>query len=310
MKERICIGGYAGCGNLGDDAILEGYLSERRDRADITVLTGHPSRDRRRFSVKCVGRMRPLAVLFTLWRSHVFLCGGGSLLQNLTGNRSLLYYLSLLRLAQLCGCRTELLAAGIGPIEGKRALRWTVSVLRRCDRIGLRDGVSYRFLQSLGIPEDLLFLQKDPALRAFSVSPQRLRHLKFENGLRDGEGYCCIVPQAAPETALAAVTAELASLVAHTAVTPVFLLFDRHDDKTARRMQQKLGGIVVRPRDSSEARAWIGGSRFTVSQRLHPLIFAEGSHTPALGLSLTKQEPKIRAFCLEHRIPHLFVCEL
>lgn len=305
MERRICIGGYAGCGNLGDDAILEGYLNRLRDRSAITVLTGHPARDRKRFSVRCVGRMRPLTVLRTLKRSEVFLCGGGSLLQNLTGNRSLLYYLTLLRLAQLCGCRTQLLAAGIGPIEGRHALRLTLWVLRRCERIELRDGFSYHFLLSLGIPKDRLFLQEDPALHPVPIPRERLRYLKFEQGLRDGEQYCCIVPQAASSAIQKPFVEALADLLSHHAVTPVFLLFDHRDRKTACWMRQQLGGIMVIPREVSEARAWIGGSCLTVSQRLHPLILAKGSGTPALGISLTPQEPKLRAFCLEHDIPHL-----
>ena len=100
----VCIGGYAGCGNLGDDAILQGYLEKRAadgTRGRVTVLAGHPRRSSRRFGVRCVGRKNPIAVLWALLSSESLLCGGGSLLQNATGDLSLYYYLALVRCAVL-----------------------------------------------------------------------------------------------------------------------------------------------------------------------------------------------------------------
>ena len=108
------IGGYAGSGNMGDDAILQGYLEglTAEEKRRTVVLSGSPRWDGRRFGVRCVGRMRILSVALCMLRSDAFFLGGGSLLQNGTGNLSLLYYLGLLRLARFCSCKTEILAGG------------------------------------------------------------------------------------------------------------------------------------------------------------------------------------------------------
>ena len=80
-KYDLCIGGYAGCGNLGDDAILEGYLaslSAEQRKFRTVILTGRPRRDGRRFGVRCVGRKNLFSIFRCFLQSKVFVCGGGS----------------------------------------------------------------------------------------------------------------------------------------------------------------------------------------------------------------------------------------
>lgn len=53
-------------------------------------------------------------------KAHLFISGGGSLIQNATSRRSLRYYLWTLRHAKRCGCKVMMYGCGIGPIKGKR----------------------------------------------------------------------------------------------------------------------------------------------------------------------------------------------
>ena len=122
----ICIGGYFGCENLGDDLILEGFLSymqAKHPTVRLHVLTDAAAPPAH---VHAVRRRAPFSILWAFCRSHAFLCGGGSLLQNKTGNLSLVYYLTLLRLCALLGCRPILYAAkhltGNGASPRKAAL--------------------------------------------------------------------------------------------------------------------------------------------------------------------------------------------
>ena len=311
---RICIGGYAGCGNMGDDAILQAVLSAMPAGHRVTVLTGKPRLDSRRFGVPCVGRMRPFAVRKAIRECDRFLCGGGSLLQNETGMLSLVYYLSLLRYAQRLGRPTVLLAAGIGPIKGKFAEAWVLNTLRSCCRIELRDRVSLAYLLQRGIDSSKLHPVEDPALKLELPPLGRLEYLMHEHGMKARERYFCAVlrppVEGAAEGLTGAVAAELQGLRQHLQAVPVFPILDPADRGFTLSVAHCLGGRVVTLREPSEGLAWIGGAVALVSMRLHGLIFACRTGTPAIGLSSSPAEPKLRAFCEDRGMPHLFLREL
>ncbi len=302
-KGRICIGGYAGCGNLGDDAILLGYLRSLSyaERRRVTVLSGSPREDSRRFLVRCVGRKNPFSVLLAMLRSERFLCGGGSLLQNRSGRLSLLYYLSLLRLARICGCRTELISSGIGPITGEKNERRVAKELSHCERIGLRDAESYRYLRSLGIEEKKLTILPDLALRLDPPPPSRLTYLRHEKGMGEKGSYFCLAltkPREHPEIFLRTVSAAIRIFVKKYGLTPMFLVFDRREDRNFEgRIAKRVGGDVIFPRDATEAIAWLSGAEFLVGMRLHAILFSRMTATPCIGISPAPNEPKLRAFC-------------
>ncbi len=311
---KICIGGYAGCGNLGDDAILEGWLSEQGTGGEeITVLSGRPRLDRRRFGVRCVGRRDPFAIFFALLRADRFLCGGGSLLQNETGNLSLFYYLALLRLARLCGCETELLAAGVGPLRGKLARRLTAGELNRCRRLELRDADSAELLASVGVRRELMTVAPDPATRLSVPPPTRRLFLLREAGIAPEEPYLCISlhPVCEEKMTRRIITASLRYFLQKNRIRPLFLCFDRRSDAWAAQLFcRELGGAIAILRQATDALALIDGAHLLLSMRLHPLIFAQMTSTPAVAVSPSATEPKLRSFCAAAGFPHFFAPEL
>jgi polysaccharide pyruvyl transferase WcaK-like protein len=83
--------------------------------------------------------MDPLAVFRAIRRCDLLIFGGGSLLQNATSNRSLLYYLTLIGTANRLGKPVVLLSQGIGPLNGNWAKRAVVRGLRSVAGVTLRD---------------------------------------------------------------------------------------------------------------------------------------------------------------------------
>ena len=163
---HLLVGGYFGCGNLGDDAILLGLLSLLRELAPemrVSVLSGDPRATRALCHVDAYRRKSPLALLRAFLHADAFLLGGGSLLQNRTGRLSLAYYLGLLRLSHFLKKPTALFAAGIGPLLGETDRQKTRLVLSALFHVGLRDPLSLSALRSLGLPASLLSLGSDPA---------------------------------------------------------------------------------------------------------------------------------------------------
>ncbi|MBM3457741.1 MAG: polysaccharide pyruvyl transferase CsaB, partial [Armatimonadetes bacterium] len=106
MNAQILFSGYYGLGNAGDEAVLDASVELfRRERPTLalSVLSGNVAETQRRLRLRAVPRFHPVAVLAAVRASDLVLSGGGSLLQDRTSMKSLLYYLSVLILAKRLG---------------------------------------------------------------------------------------------------------------------------------------------------------------------------------------------------------------
>ncbi|MBQ9784478.1 MAG: glycosyltransferase [Clostridia bacterium] len=304
-KKAIAVGGYFGCGNVGDDLILRGLLTALRDTDPtlrVTALTGHPRTDARRFGIPCRARKNPFSVARTLLRADVFLCGGGSLLQNATSNRSLAYYLHLLRAARLLGARPILYAAGLGPLRGARARKKAAKTLSRCPYISLRDPASFRLSGRLGLDRARLHTSADPALFLPSPPDTRASFLLREAGLGETDRFFCVVLKGGRSTVDACrMCAAAARMIARRyALTPVFLVFDpTHDAHATRVAASVLGARVLRLREGADATAILSRAQCVLTMRLHAMILATAVGTPALGVCTDPRDEKIPAFARE-----------
>ena len=118
-KHNILVSGYYGFSNAGDDAILQsihdGIMSVGED-ISVTVLSNDPEQTAQRYGLDAVPRFSLSQVWNAMKECDLLLSGGGSLLQDRTSTRSLLYYLSLIHLAKRMGKKVALYANGIGPV--------------------------------------------------------------------------------------------------------------------------------------------------------------------------------------------------
>ena len=290
-KKRILIGGYFGCGNLGDDAILEGLLGEWKRQAPFlspTVLSGNPMQTRRRFGVASIYRFAPLSFLFCLLRADALLLGGGSLLQDLTSRRSLFYYLFLLKIAQLLRKPTVLCAAGIGPLMHSRSQKAVRKVLQECRSIGLRDEGSRRFLTELGIDPARLHTSADPALLLSARVCERKDEL-------------CIILKGGTGGSLTRrlLLAGVRNICRSFSLKPHFVIFDaKHDLRVTLGAWRELGGRLSRPSSPDEALTLLASCRAVLSMRLHGMILSALVGTPCVGVSPSELDKKTEAFAL------------
>ena len=302
MIPCIFLCGFYGCGNLGDDAILLSLLKGLRavmPDAELICSIGDDAnfstRLRAEWNVlRTVPRMHLPSLLRAIRESDVTVLGGGSLLQNATGTRSLCYYLSLLRMAKAFGKRTALLAGGLGPIDGKVPQRMTSSVLKRLDYASFRDRDSVLCASGFGV--SLPYLSADPALLLLPQE-EMLPYLPprfFLSCLRKKTN---IPPLRAAETILSLETL-------HGAVPVFYDLFPREDAeytssviseyyrvrKTAVRHVEALSpGIFL---------AAVQQSRLVYTARYHAALFAYSVGTP---FEVVGDDPKLHAIRREAR---------
>src|SRR5579863_8848418 len=165
---RIALSGYYGSGNTGDEAVLAGIVESfaRRgvaERADLTVLSADPDDTTQRHGLRAVDRMSLRAVREALRTSDLLLSGGGSLLQDTTSLRSLLYYLGVVRLARGGGTPVMFYAQGIGPLRRGVSRILVRRVADRVQYITVRDPGSADLLARIGVRRPPVEVTADPA---------------------------------------------------------------------------------------------------------------------------------------------------
>ena len=112
-KIDFLICGYYGYNNAGDEALLKSIIKNIRNLkpdVKIGVLVRKNTLYRDLKHIRKFNRFNPFSILKALSQSEVMLFGGGNLIQDATSTKSLLYYISLLKLAKFYGLKTMLYA--------------------------------------------------------------------------------------------------------------------------------------------------------------------------------------------------------
>ena len=151
-KMNILLCGYYGFHNAGDDATLHAVMDSIRSaapQAELTVLSGSPEETACLYRCRAAARFSLPAVCRALRACDALVFGGGSLLQDVTSTRSLLYYLLLLRAARLLGKKTMLFGNGIGPVLTAANRRRVAAAVRKIDCVTLRDEDSLHELEKM-----------------------------------------------------------------------------------------------------------------------------------------------------------------
>ncbi|MBS4026831.1 MAG: polysaccharide pyruvyl transferase CsaB, partial [Clostridia bacterium] len=165
--ETIVLSGYYGFDNGGDEAILYSIITELRrlkPGLKIIVLSNNPVKTEFTYGVQAANRWHLPSVVSVIREASLFISGGGSLLQDVTGTKSIIYYLGVVGIAQAMGVPTFFYSQGIGPINGLMGKKLIPLVANRVDRITVRDSKSARLLESLGVTKPEVVITADPVL--------------------------------------------------------------------------------------------------------------------------------------------------
>lgn len=291
---RAVILGYYGYGNLGDEISLGAIVSALRDAgtADITVIGRRPYSGILPDGVKLADGRSPYSLIAALAHCDILIAGGGTLLQNATGEKSLIYYTSLMRLAAAMGKEVRLYG-GVGPLIGKMARDRAAAALRSCSTVCVRDGGSAAAVKELcGIDavraDDPIFFthyseNNAPRSPHGEYVAVQIRKTAGGNGgnFSDSQGAA---------TALRA--AEMCrELRERAGARSVFVsMQDSYDLELCRLAASLCDGEVASPATGEELFAILGGARAAVGMRLHFLLASVMSGIPAVALSY---DPKV-----------------
>ena len=175
--KKVLISGYYGFGNFGDEVILQILLEKLKD-CDVTVLTVDPRKTFDAYGVHTVYTFSLEHVLKELAYCDVLISGGGSLLQNVTSNKSLWFYGSIIQFAQLMRKEVVIFAQGIGPINGWWSKHLTKGWLKKANYISVRDEKSLELLNKWKIKNANLVC--DPLYSLEVSQPERTQKIGIQ----------------------------------------------------------------------------------------------------------------------------------
>ncbi len=309
---NLLIAGYHGFGNCGDEAILKAMTTNIRKIAkdvEITALSHNPEFTKTEYGIESVQRFNVLQVLSAIRHSDIILSGGGTLLQNGTSTRSLIYYLGIIKLAKLFRKRVMLYANGIGPVTGAFNQRLVRSVINTVDVITLREKLSEADLRSIGVSNPNVTVTADAAFKLSSIADDEAEQLLLNEGFEDigkprvgvsvrawskakfGDDYIMKIARACDD-------------IADTGKEIIFIPMQFPNDiavsKRVASMMKNKSYVLTNRYTPAQILGVVGRVDAMVSMRLHTLIFAAVKNVPMVGIIY---DPKIEYYLKELNMP-------
>lgn len=156
------LSGYYGFGNAGDEAVLCSVMDAIKAQdaqAHFTITSGDPNATQNRYgneySIRAIPRQNPRALVTTIRSCDVFISGGGSLLQDVTSLRNVVYYSGLMRLARLMRKPVVVYAQGVGPLNKKLSQKLARAAVQGARVVTVRDNDSKSLLQRIGVTKPI-----------------------------------------------------------------------------------------------------------------------------------------------------------
>jgi polysaccharide pyruvyl transferase CsaB len=302
LKYDIILSGYYGFDNLGDDAMLLGImdsLKQYNPHLKILILSHNPMQTRIRFGHNSINRMNILKIFYSMMKSHLFINGGGNLIQDNTSTRSLLYYLATISFAKLYGMKVMIYGNGIGPLNKEFDQKLSAKILNSVDVITLREEISKKVLEKIKVTKPQISITADPAFTLEISTNNISKNILFEEDIPTDKkliGFCI---RKWPEDGLAA--EELAKICDYitenynttSIFIPMHYPYDIEASKIIVSKMKNKAYVISNKYNISEVLNLISQLDFLIGMRLHSLIFAVKFGVPVIGISY---EPKVDGF--------------
>lgn len=148
---NLLLAGHFGCGNLGDDAILLGFVQGIGTQFDVTVMSGAPEDTYRLYGLKSIPRMDMSHFNDEVEKCDALVFPGGSVFQDATSARSVGYYANLVKRAKKASKKVYLVGQGVGPLTSFFGKRFAAAAFNAADAVVCRDPSSPSLLKSIGV---------------------------------------------------------------------------------------------------------------------------------------------------------------
>ena len=297
------LSGYYGYGNIGDETLMHTIINKLKSKKpDIRIIVLTHKRDSflDENNIDSISRLNLLKIRSAMKKTRLYINGGGSLLQDSTSTKSLIYYLLLLKTANKLGLKTYLYANGMGPITKEKNIERVKEVLKSVDYMSIRDNTSYDFIKDLGIEGKNISLTTDEIFGIdISKSDKKLIDDNYMViSLRDWHKK--------DKSIYEKLTQLIKQVHQEYNLKPVFILSKQNDVKITKIIHDKLdidSAQIHYGHSLEETIQLISQAKLVISIRLHPLIFGLCSDVPVYGISY---DPKIVGVLQSANYPYYY----
>lgn len=302
-KWDAVISGYYGYKNSGDESLLYAMLENLKGRKEdirLLVLSKDPEATEKEYGVHSVNRYNFCKVRKALKNSKLLIFGGGSLIQDVTSDKSLWYYLSVIQQAMRQHVPVMFYANGIGPVQKKQNRKRVRNILNKVDIISLRDTNSYDEIKSMGVDLTNVKLTADPALTIEGSNKDTVQALLAEEGVPTDKkllGISIRDWKSCKPAYWSALAQGVETICEQYGYVPLWIPLKTPDDiaisqEVASKMHIK-SYILTKRYSAKEIVGLVSACELVIAMRLHAIIYAAETGVPAIGLSY---DPKVSGF--------------
>lgn len=292
---KLLLAGYFGCGNLGDDAILLGFVNSLSSKDyQVKVLCSNVEALMRNYGLTGVHRKEVGAINDAISECDALVFPGGSIFQDVTSTRSVAYYSKLATSAKKAGKKVIMLAQGVGPLTGFFGKQLAASAFNAADAVVVRDPSSVSVLKAIGykgrpsVSADMAWLLPSPNVeeaQAFGIAGSKTVGISARPWGKDRNKQ------------VIQVFGELARLLTMNGYIPTFIEMDQAEDgPLILEIAKTQGGKVPDMRNMNSPKnvqQRIARMEGIIAMRLHAGILAATVGVPPFMVSY---DPKVNAF--------------
>lgn len=300
---KVVISGYYGFNNIGDESILTAIVSNLKDGIediDITVLSQDPKLTHDKHGINAVSRKNIFKIIREIRKCDLLISGGGSLLQDVTSNRSIIYYLTIILIGILCNKKVMIYSQGIGPINNPINKYLTRKILNKVDYMTLRDERSKKVLEDMKIENKSIIVAADPVIglkkRDLDLGKQVLMESNLINKNQPIIAFA-LRGRDRDENLINVISKVSDHIIEQMGASVVFIPFHYGEDiKTLNEIEKamKNKAIFLRSKyELDEMLSVVGNLDLLVGIRLHSLIFSAIMNVPMVAISY---DPKVDYF--------------
>ena len=274
--------------------------NKRNCKKDIksTCISKTPNETKNDYLVSSTYRFNIIKILKEIKNTRIFVNGGGTLLQDVSSLRSIMYYLFLNKIAIIMKKRIMLYANGIGPVKRKISKFLINKIINKVNLITLRDERSFSALKELKVNKPQVYITFDCAFALDPDYTDKVKKIKNEIDDFDKDKVKTVIVsvrqwkksktinQAIFNEKLAEKLDEISNKYKVKIVfIPMRYLEDLKEINDINKKMKSDSYIIKEMLTESEKMAIMGYFDITIAMRLHALIYSARVTTPMVGIS-------------------------
>lgn len=302
-NKEILISGYYGFKNSGDDALLKAIIKDlksNKESPNIVVLSAAPKETEKMYRVKAINRLNVFKIARHMKKAELLISGGGTLIQDGTSTKSLLYYLTVIKMAISRNVKVMLYANGIGPLKRKGNIKLAKKTLNKVQLITLRDKESEETLKKIGVTETEMLVTADPVFGLECAEEALGKRLLAENGVPDNKKILGVSVRKWADNCrgFEDEVAKACDYISekygfYVVFIPMQLEKDIPISENIMRRMKANASIIRKRCTVEEITSIFKCLDLCIGMRLHSLIYSAAENVPLIGLAY---DPKIVSF--------------